>query len=101
MNDSIFTEEELLTLRRTIERTYGTIAEDLFVNEDGEFDPSITLENGDILEICLDADRWVYYYPESASKEEVQELIKRLYKQDVKVFNREVDNILPTKTYVY
>jgi len=53
-----FTTEELVQLRRIINRTWDSIAGDMFLDENGEYDPYLTFDRFEVAEVSLDADRW-------------------------------------------
>lgn len=91
-----FTEAELVDLRNIIERTWNTIASDLFYNDEGKYDESITYKRGDVVEIALDAGRWEEYANED-EKAAIKKLKDLGWQSDA--FNEVTNQALPYETY--
>lgn len=88
-----------MILWEVINTVWNTIAEDMFVNDEGETDPSIVYKNTDVVELSLDADRWRGRTDHDDVI--VGDLIKRLYSLGVNERSELIDYILPYKTYGY
>lgn len=66
-------EEMVERIHKMALRTWSAIGADALINEDGEFDESVTLTRDEVIEIVGDADRMLYY---GGDKEAYEEYLK-------------------------
>jgi len=53
--------EKCTKLGQIINKTWGVISDDMFMNDEGKYDYDMTFSRGEVAEISLDADRWKDY----------------------------------------
>jgi len=93
-----FVKDELDTVRQVVERTWDAVASDMFINEDGEFDPSMTFSRADVVEVSLDADRWRDYCSKEA---EFEKTLNKLFALKQPAFTEVITEAIPSELFGY
>jgi len=95
-----FTPENLERLEYVIERSWDRVAADMFYNDQGERDESMTFSQEEVAEIALDADRW----RDVCTPEEInntQNLVKKFYKLEPDQQEEVLEETLIFRVYGY
>lgn len=93
-----FTIPELEWLEHVIDRSWDRIAGDMFYNDEGVFDESITHTPEVVAEVALDADRWRDVCPDE-KEEYTHTLIKKFYQLEQKEQSEVLKNTLRYQIY--
>jgi len=92
-----FTADEMKFMREVIDRSWDRIGGDMFYNDRGEYDESISYDRYAVAEIALDADRWRHEV--GTKQDEFNLLVKKLYQLEEKEHKEVLDQVLPYSTY--
>lgn len=94
------TVEEIKLLGRIIDRGWDAIAADMFYNERGERDESMTFDRPTVAEVALDADRYKAYYSEDELAE-AERVVKKYWDLQYKEMMDIQKQAMPYSTYGY
>lgn len=100
----MLSEAQILMLGEVVQVTWDAIGHDCFKNDLGKHDPSMTFSANEVVELCLDGDRWRRYINRTGLEEKhFEPIVQHFFKQKWGTGVREsiIRRALPHEEYRY